>query len=320
MKNKKGFSALAIVVVIATIGIIGALAWAFINKSTKVDTTSILKPEEFTAKVVSELSKKYKMIESTEDILPDVDAGSISYRHMIHSENGKDNATNNKYIDGWGPIYKLEGYSFYSTASEGSSLNFNIRRKDEIDQAYGFKDRDNKVSNAIRNLFKDLSMSKASIELHTIGPYEVYIGRGLICEISRWNEADVSCAPILSYEKMAKQLQDFDNVLPTKFKTDENGSKQMYILHYFIVKDTKIPGYKVARGDVSWPNGDVSSEHALLFYKNKDNQWFNLAVGPNGEGTCQSLANAIEGTQCIDDDNNNYSGTWTGALEPTIWF
>ena len=281
-KNEKGFSIVEVLIVLVIIGLIGVMGWLFLSRQKSTSTTTQtatdakkespnLQPEDVITKVKSNLESSYTVVSDSDGKAGKIPSGSV-YPQQIQP---------------YAPLYKPDGYNFYTSYDGGSWFDMYVNEKDAP-----------AIVAAIAGTYQELGLKKMESKAPSggsTGPgYDLYTGNGLVCAVVpadyQGSFMSTACGKIDNYKPAAEQAKPFADAMP-----DTDYSK--------IVMDLKISspqnGYQTATANVGAARG--------LFYKKGSEPW-QFFRGSQSILSCSDyntadLKNAFRGGACIDASN-----------------
>jgi prepilin-type N-terminal cleavage/methylation domain-containing protein len=297
--TKKGFSAIEIIISIIVIGILTIVAWMFINKINNPSAGSILKPEDLIAKIKTELSKKYTIVNQVDDEYNDIGekikpSQSLDNGQLVFSKETGVNIANDKLfgtgsLNSYGPMHKVDGYNFSLRPAEGASLNWWTGPGTQFENNDSQKIQIENIKKEVKNILNNSGLS----EYKEVDYDDGFIGKGLLCTTDYYQS--ITCASIESYNESSKKVNEILSGLQNRAEAKD--------CKYFsspYIKDSKLNGYKVA---YMYACGFPDS--GIYLYKNTQGDWYqSLSTNPSGQLLCESI-NTVElrdiwdGVECI---------------------
>lgn len=257
--SQQGFSIVEILIVMIIIGVIGTVAWSVLNrqknaqdkqinssqatKLAKAQNVAVLQPEDVTDKIKSGYESQYKLVNNQPK------QGEMIIRLSKHA-----------------PVYKAEGYNFYTDYDGGSSIDLMVGPVNWASDTVP-READTTIRTEVANIFKGFGLTKtgANGRVGDGTATDVYTGKGLICTIevptSPTSSTEASCGRIDAYKETAAKTQPIASVLPD--------AGQSTVLVNLKIADSTVSGYQrasVGRGSIDRGGSSV----ALLYKKNND--------------------------------------------------
>jgi hypothetical protein len=290
-KAQSGFAHLGLIILILLVGgIVGVTGWTVLVKQRDTNNqlqgvdksadSSQPRPEDITAAVKSYYASKFTLLDQEKNSQP---------------KKGEMGVSLHKYS----PIYKVEGFGFYSNYDGGSTL-YLVRSTSDYNESEALPRRvDVEVRQKIVQIYEDFGL-KRDITLGNKDDgteTDYYFGKGLVCSVPGANSAisssSASCGLVSEYREAAAKIEPLADLLPNLGPdTVLNGLK---------ITDSKVPGYKTATLNQGGANSFGGS--SALFYRKPSGQWFyflNTQMQlPCSSFTTEDLRNAYKGVGCF---------------------
>lgn len=217
------------------------------SPTAQKEELSSLQPEEVITKVKDTFAAEYKLIDLDQSNQPK--AGELSIRSSESS-----------------PVYKTEGYNFYTDYDGGSSMDM---MPGPVNWATDSVPRqsDTALRKKVISIYEGFGMKKTSYPDKGDELYDRYTGRGLICQIEA-PDAETSsntavCGSIEAYKAAAEKAKPFAESLP-----DADSST---VIVNIIIEASSVAGYQnamVGIGGIDSPGGAIA-----VFYKKDSGAW-----------------------------------------------
>jgi len=296
MNNEDGFSRLQIliaIVVIVLLGFGGLLvsrrrsASSQENKPTTAQTAPTISPAEVTDSINSAYVSKYKILNYFENENPA--QGQMSVR-----------------IESISPLYKFEGYDFYTDYDGGSSILLIAGPVNLTTDTFP-RSVDTAIRTEISVIFKKFGLIKVGAYGNKQNGSELdeYKGNGLICTIQApdtiTSTTEATCGEINSYKSEAAKAKPIASAIP-------NASKST-ILAGLRIKNSAVSGYQKANAIQG--NIDNLEATVALFYKKNNDAWVYFKNHskendlPCSDYSTLDLRNAFKGDACYGPKNQS---------------
>ena len=281
----RGFGILQVIVIIAVVGLLAALAWVYVTRTSNSanqndhDTPSseedTLQPRDITNRIRAFYEEKYTVLE--------IDTNNQPKENQVSIRTHKTS-----------PPYKVEGYPYYVSYDGGSSID--IMRPWTVDEELP-SDNDREVRKEVERIFYDAGLdSTESIPDGSGNLTNYFEGNGVVCSVeapsSATSSSSASCGLLASYPDAAAGMKPFADILEhTDGTTILSGSS----------KQSKSPEYKIAT--ISVGNMQGGGATALLWKRGVGN-WtlfrYVQNTPPCNAFDTNGLKTAFEGEPCYD--------------------
>ncbi|NDK08995.1 hypothetical protein EOM39_07205 [Candidatus Gracilibacteria bacterium] len=248
-----------------------------VSKNQQQSSTSMIQPEDIIEKIKSNFKSKYILLNIDENNQPKINELSIR-------------------ASGGSPIYKVDGFNFYTFYSSGATLDIMPHNPNPTDYKYP-KTNDSILRKEVASIYKDFGLSKTE----TIGDKEnstdkeIYIGNGVICSIetqtSTISSNTATCGLINKYKEEAERIKPLADMIPNASSSTIFGNLK--------ITNSAVSGYQKASVSMGDINGGGS---VALLYKKDSGSWmyFTNAQEPP---LCSAynttvLKNAFKGDSC----------------------
>lgn len=261
-KYSKGFGIVELAVVFVAVTIVTVLGWVFWTKiinspavemqaeesrTERRQTATTLKPAEVTDQIKTILGKKYAIVETNnKDDLKEMELGVVTNKAAAP--------------------YRVQGYDFFVSPTEGSSLFFLPSTASEKAIEGGTQSVEPTFLSEIVAVFEDLGLSKDDSHEAEEGE-EGYRGKGLFCSVRLLGKESgayvAECGSLDTYKKTAEDAKPLVAAFP------EMGSAIM--VSGLTIEDSPVAEYKRASVGIN-QRGGVGGAIAL-FYKKGSDEW-----------------------------------------------
>lgn len=303
INKQSGFSIIEIglvILVIGLMGVIGFLVWQRVQKpevtgqrgaaSRQAESNEQqLQPSAVIEKIKSDLASRYSLVEI--DVNNNPAEGEMSVRQEKAA-----------------PAWKPEGYSFYTSHSDGASLDMMPHNPSPSDYSLP-KTADRQLRSDVVKTYESFGLQKNSSIGSNLGggTTDLYLGKGLVCAIEEVEAATssnhASCGVLSAYKAAADTLRVFADKLPVDLKDSDT----LYLGVPRVI-DSRTPGYQRAEVSV----GHVDGGGAMgLFYRKGSGAWIYFKSVQDAPA-CSSfdtpdLKNAFRGEACYSATTNSES-------------
>ena len=290
----KGFGVVELAVigiVVILITVLGWVAWDRIINSPgvkedaevavterKKDADS-LAPEDVTNQMKTALEKKYKLLNIDESNQPK--QGEMSIR-----------------LDKASPVYKVEGFNFYTSYDGGSSLYMMPHETDSN------ADLPTAESIALRKevvgVYTNLGLKKTESRGDQNNE-DVYMGKGLICRVKSLTAGTsantMNCGSVAAYKGAAEKVKPLVDALPD--------SSSQLVVSTPKIENSIVSGYQ--RASVGTGMMDSAGGAIALFYKKGSGGWTYFRHTQNAL-SCEvfntdDIKAAFKGETCYDSND-----------------
>lgn len=291
--NKKR-NAFLVILVAVTIVLISLLTFIYMNSqdddsqsnhTTRVDDRdgsekkeiSELQPEQVTQKIKDTFATKYTLLDVNKNNSPKEGEMGIG-------------------VDKGSPVYKAEGFDFYTDYNGGSRITaLPGPSSDMLPRPVDVANRTD-----IAKVYTDfgLSLKETRGVIENGSGVDVYVNESLICTVtspsSSTTSSSAECGLIKNYKQAAINTKPFADIIPNK-----DNSRVLFGL---TIKDSQASGYQKASVNVTniQGQGGVSA----LFYRHTSGNWVYFVNSQQGLPcslyNTEDLKNAFKGDECYD--------------------
>ena len=246
---------------------------------------SNITPDDVVSRIKEKYASEYTLLDIDENNQPK--SGELSVRLSKQS-----------------PIYKAEGYDFYTNYSNGSTIEFvpynSNPTSDDLPLAESVA-----IRNVVAGIYLGFGLEKQDVaegQRFDKSAGDVYLGNGLICTIEHPSEMissnRASCGLISAYSEAAGSVKPFVDALPDATETT--------FLINVVISDSETPGFQKATAT----RGDAQSigSAAALFYRKEGGEWMHFVdtqeIIACSEYDTEDLKSAFKGDECYVDADN----------------